>query len=159
MSIELLDRTRKVSHILSQAREDKVGFSEVCEVISDYLDSSVYVFSKRGKLLGLGESSEAGKLPGFVSRVGDFVDEHLNDRFLDVLSTKENVNLETLGFEEYDAEGFTALIAPIVLGGDRLGTFFLYRKDKSYRIDDIVFCEYCNTVFGLLLTNSDSHRT
>ena len=32
--------------------------------------------------------------------VGGYIDSMLNERLLGVLSTKENVNLETLGFEE-----------------------------------------------------------
>ena len=33
-----------------------------------------------------------------VDEVGGFIDPLLNERLLGILSTKENVNLETLGF-------------------------------------------------------------
>ncbi|MCR4605911.1 MAG: GTP-sensing pleiotropic transcriptional regulator CodY, partial [Eubacterium sp.] len=154
MSIELLDRTRKVMSLLTEESEERIGFSELCAMLSDFLSSNVYIISKRGKILGAGISEKAGSLPEFTNKVGDCVEERLNERFLSILSTKENVNLETLGFEEYDVDGLAALISPICIRGERLGSFFLYRKDRTYRIDDIILCEYCNTVTGLLLTNS-----
>lgn len=155
MSIELLDRTRKVNHLLAETSGEKVAFSDICRMMGEFLHSSVYVISRRGKLLGLYRNSEVRAIDGFKDvDLGDLADERLNDRFLSVLSTKENVNLETLGLDEYEAEGLTAMIAPIMVDGERLGTFFLYREEKTYRIDDIILCEYCNMIIGLVMTTS-----
>ena len=73
----------------------------------------------------------------------------LNERLLAVLSTKENVNLETLGFEEDEVGRFQAIIAPIEIAGERLGTLFLYKCADRYTIDDIILSEYGTTVVGL----------
>ena len=73
----------------------------------------------------------------------------LNERLLGVLSTKENVNLETLGFENIDTKRFGAVITPIEISGERLGTLFIYKCDEQYDIDDIILCEYGTTVVGL----------
>lgn len=154
MSIELLDRTRKVMSLLTEDGKDRIGFSQLCGMVSGFLSSNVYIISKRGKILGAGIDEASGSLPGFPDGVGECIEERLNERFLSILSTKENVNLETLGFEEYDVDGLTALISPVCIRGERLGSFFMYRKDRTYRIDDIILCEYCNAVIGLLLTNS-----
>ena len=155
MSIELLDRTRKVNHLLAETSGEKVAFSDICRMMGEFLHSSVYVISRRGKLLGLYKNNDVRAIDGFKdAQLGALLEERLNDRFLSVLSTKENVNLETLGLDEYEAEGLTAMIAPIMVDGDRLGTFFLYREEKTYRIDDIVLCEYCNMIIGLVMTTS-----
>lgn len=154
MSIELLDRTRKLNRLLVEPVGDKISFSKICEMVGGFLHSNVFVISRRGKLLGAYHEPDVRPLNGFLDTVGACADERMNERFLSVLSTKENVNLETLGFEEYDVEGLTALIAPIRINGERLGTFFLYREDKTYRIDDIVLCEYCEMIIGLILTTS-----
>ncbi len=155
MSIELLDRTRKVNRLLTEAGGEKVDFSDICKMVGGFLNSSVYVISRRGKLLGVYKNPEVRGIDGFKDvDLGSCADERLNDRFLSVLSTKENVNLETLGLDEYEAEGLTALIAPTLVDGDRLGTFFVYREDKTFRIDDIILCEYCNMVIGLVMTTS-----
>jgi transcriptional pleiotropic repressor len=84
-----------------------------------------------------------------VDSVGSFIDPMLNERLLTILSTKENVNLETLGFEGIDSSKFQAIITPIEIAGERLGTLFIYKTDKPYDIDDIILCEYGTTVVGL----------
>ena len=55
-------------------------------------------------------------------KVGGYVDKMFNERLLSVLSTKENVNLATLGFAEENVKKYQAIIAPIDIAGERLGT-------------------------------------
>ena len=73
----------------------------------------------------------------------------LNERLLGILYTKENVNLETLGFENGVAKTYQALITPIEIAGERLGTLLTYKQNAQYDIDDIILCEYGTTVVGL----------
>ena len=149
-SIQLLDKTRKIGKLLHNNNSSKVVFNDICYVMKGILESNVLVISKKGKVLGIGE------LPGIVplqvlltERVGTFVDSMLNERFLGVLSTKENVNLQTLGFEDEVAKQYQALISPIEIAGERLGTLFIYKQNKGFDIDDIILCEYGSTVVGL----------
>ena len=44
----------------------------------------------------------------------------LNERLLSVLSTKENVNLATLGFAEENVKKYQAIIPPLTLRGSGL---------------------------------------
>ena len=88
-----------------------------------------------------------------VDEVGGFIDPLLNERLLGVLSTKENVNLETLGFDE-DLKKYCAIITPIDIAGERLGTLFVYRYSSPYDIDDIILSEYGTTVVGLEMLRS-----
>jgi len=85
---------------------------------------------------------------------GGFIDSALNERFLSVLSTNENANLQTLGFDSKEIKDITALITPIEIAGERLGTLFMYRKKPDYDIDDIILSEYGTTVVGLGLMQS-----
>ena len=71
-----------------------------------------------------------------------------------ILSTKENVNLQTLGFEFENIRKYQALVAPIDIAGERLGTLFLYKYEKDYEIDDIILSEYGTTVVGLEMMRS-----
>ncbi len=73
--------------------------------------------------------------------------------FLAYFQQKENVNLETLGFGE-DTKPYRAIITPIDIAGERLGTLFEYRSDKEYDIDDIILTEYGTTVVGLEMMRS-----
>ena len=82
------------------------------------------------------------------------IDEMLNERLLSILSTKENVNLQTLGFSPEVVKGYQAIVTPIDIAGERLGTLFIYKKDELYEIDDIILSEYGTTVVGLEMLRS-----
>ena len=149
-SVQLLDKTRKIGKLLHNSNLGKVVFNDICRVLCDILSSNMFVISKKGKVLGIGESASVESLSGLlVDNVGSFIDPMLNERLLTILSTKENVNLETLGFEGIDSSKFQAIITPIEIAGERLGTLFIYKTDKPYDIDDIILCEYGTTVVGL----------
>ncbi|MBO6197934.1 MAG: GTP-sensing pleiotropic transcriptional regulator CodY [Butyrivibrio sp.] len=148
--MQLLDKTRKIGKLLHNSNSGKVVFNDICRVLCDILASNMFVISKKGKVLGIGESENVESLSDLlVDNVGSFIDPMLNERLLTILSTKENVNLETLGFEGIDFSKFQAIITPIEIAGERLGTLFIYKTDKPYDIDDIILCEYGTTVVGL----------
>lgn len=149
-SVQLLDKTRKIGKLLHNNNSSKVVFNDICKVMREILVSNVLVISRKGKVLGIGESEKTETITELLgNRVGEFIDSMLNERFLGVLSTKENVNLETLGFEKIDTSRYQAIIAPIEIAGERLGTLFIYKCDDNYDIDDIILCEYGTTVVGL----------
>ncbi|MCR5669788.1 MAG: GTP-sensing pleiotropic transcriptional regulator CodY [Butyrivibrio sp.] len=149
-SVQLLDKTRKIGKLLHNSNSGKVVFNDICRVLCDILSSNMFVISKKGKVLGIGENAGVESLSDLlVDNVGSFIDPMLNERLLTILSTKENVNLETLGFEGIDSSKFQAIITPIEIAGERLGTLFIYKTDKPYDIDDIILCEYGTTVVGL----------
>ena len=149
-SVQLLDKTRKIGKLLHNNNSSKVVFNDICKVMREILVSNVLVISRKGKVLGIGESDKTETITELLgNRVGEFIDPMLNERFLGVLSTKENVNLETLGFEKIDVTRYQAIIAPIEIAGERLGTLFIYKCDDNYDIDDIILCEYGTTVVGL----------
>ena len=133
----------------------RVEFNDICDVLSGILESNILVISKKGKVLGTGFFNGVDVIDELIyDRVGGFVDNMLNERLLSILSTKENVNLATLGFATDNVKKFEALIAPVEIAGERLGTLFLYKSDNSYEIDDIILCEYGATVVGLEMMRS-----
>ncbi len=154
-SVQLLDKTRKIGKLLHNNNSSKVVFNDICDVMKDILLSNVLVISKKGKILGVGNRSEIEAITELLyGEVGKFTDPLLNDRLLSVLSTKENVNLSTLGFEKTDIKKYQAVIAPIEIAGERLGTLFLYKCNEQYDIDDIILTEYGCTVVGLEMLRS-----
>ena len=147
--VQLLDKTRKIGKLLHNNNSSKVVFTDICNVMQETLLSNVLVISRKGKILGISGENKDQVEDLIRSEVGKFIDPLLNERMLAVLSTKENVNLATLGFEQDDLDEVSAIVSPIEIAGDRLGTLFLYRHGKSFSIDDIILCEYGTTVVGL----------
>lgn len=155
MSVQLLDKTRKINKLLHNNNSSKVVFNDICEVLTDILLSNVLVVSKKGKVLGVSHCSNVESIEELIrNEVGGHIDEMLNERLLNILSTKENVNLSTLGFNAKDVKGYQAIITPIDIAGERLGTLFIYKKDEIYEIDDIILSEYGTTVVGLEMLRS-----
>ena len=159
MSVQLLDKTRKINKLLHNNNSHKVVFNDICEVLSNILLSNVLVISRKGKVLGIKNRQDIEVIDELINNeVGGYIDSLLNERLLGVLSTKENVNLETLGFEHTEIDRYQAIITPIDIAGERLGTVFMYRKEHHYEIDDIILVEYGTTVVGLEMLRSVSEE-
>ncbi len=155
MSVQLLDKTRKINKLLHNNNSTKVVFNDICLVLSDILNSNILVISKKGKILGSSSINNVEEIKELISHeVGSIVDQMLNERLLAILSTKENVNLSTLGFGSDASRKFQVIIAPIDIAGERLGTLFIYKCNEQYDIDDIILSEYGTTVVGLEMMRS-----
>lgn len=157
MSVLLLDNTRKITRLLHNNRSSKVVFNDICSVLTDCLDSNILVLSSKGKVLGSCTCNTVSEIKELISKnVGSHIDKLLNARLLNILSTQDNVNLNTLGFENVDSSKTTAIISPIEIAGERLGTIFIYRSYRQYDIDDIILAEYGTTVVGLEILRSEN---
>jgi transcriptional pleiotropic repressor len=155
MSVQLLDKTRKINKLLHNNNSSKVVFNDICDVLTETMESNVLVVSKKGKILGIGRCAGVELIQELIeNKVGTLVDKMLNERMLNVLSTKENVNLQTLGFSSDVAKDYQAIVTPIDIAGERLGTLFMYKKAEAYEIDDIILSEYGTTVVGLEMLRS-----
>lgn len=159
MSIQLLDKTRKINKLLHNNASSVFVFSDVCKVLSEVLCSNVLVISKTGKILGISNFKDIPIINGFLKNsIGEYVEKDLNDRLLSILSTNENVNLANLGFDKTEVKSYSAIITPIDIAGERLGTLFIYRQNEVYEIEDIILAEYGNTVVGLEMIRSVSEE-
>ncbi|MGP1349733.1 MAG: GTP-sensing pleiotropic transcriptional regulator CodY [Stomatobaculum sp.] len=155
MSVQLLDKTRKINQLLQNSNGSKVIFSDICEILSGIIDGNALVISKKGKILGEGLKEHASDLGALVPEgVGNFVDPLFDERVLSILSTKENVNLETLGFDKDAVSSYQAIVSPVFIAGERLGTLMAYRTGGGFDIDDIIISEYAATVIGMAMRQS-----
>lgn len=155
MSVQLLDKTRKINKLLHNNNSNMVVFNDICDVLGDILESNILVISKKGKVLGIKNRAGIEMIKELISNsVGGHIDPLLNERLLNILSTKENVNLITLGFAGEHIEQYEAIITPIDIAGERLGTLFIYRYQRPFEIDDIILSEYGTTVVGLEMLRS-----
>ena len=155
MSVQLLDKTRKINKLLHNNNSHKVVFNDICLVLSEILESNILVISKKGKVLGIKNRTDISPIKELIQdSVGGYIDGVFNERLLNILSTMEYVNLATLGFEFDGVDDYQAIINPIDIAGERLGTLFIYKAGKPYSIDDIILSEYGTTVVGLEMMRS-----
>ena len=155
MGVQLLDKTRKINKLLHNNNSNMVVFNDICEVLSEILESNILVISKKGKVLGIKNRVGISVIHELIcDNVGGHIDTLLNERLLSILSTKENVNLITLGFTSEGIQNYEAIVTPIDIAGERLGTLFIYRDKLPYEIDDIILSEYGTTVVGLEMLRS-----
>lgn len=47
MGVQLLDKTRKINKLLHNNNSSKVVFNDICDVLTEILESNVLVVSKR----------------------------------------------------------------------------------------------------------------
>ena len=148
-NVQLLDKTRKIERLLHNNSTGKVVFNDICAVMSEIMESSILVLSHKGKVIGVANREGVTPIGSLVKDgLGEVIDKDLNERLLSILSTNENVMLGALGFDAEDSD-HNAIICPIEIAGERLGTVFIYNEGRPYDIDDIIICEYGTTVVGL----------
>jgi transcriptional pleiotropic repressor len=158
-NVVLLDNTRKIEKLIHNNDTGKVVFNDICKVMSEILQAHILVISKKGKVLGVGECKKVNAAHGMiVEEIGTFVDPELNTRLLDVLSTHENVALQTLGFFASEDKDLMGIVLPIEVAGERLGTVFIYKDGEHFDIDDIILSEYGTTVVGLEMLRAVSEE-
>lgn len=149
-SVQLLDKTRKINKFLHNNSSQKTDYNELAGVLSDVLASNVLIIGKSGRILGAGYKTDIDIIVKPLNGLTDDKIEALfNERMLNVLSTKENVNLQILGFPEIICRKYFATITPVDIAGKRFGTIFTYNTHGPYDIEDIILCEYGATVVGL----------
>ena len=66
MSVQLLDKTRKINKLLHNNNSQKVVFNDICKILSDILLSNILVISKKGKVLGVGLCSGVDEIEELI---------------------------------------------------------------------------------------------
>ena len=67
MSVQLLDKTRKINKLLHNNNSSKVVFNDICEVLTEILNSNILVVSRKGKVLGISKKEEIRPLTELIN--------------------------------------------------------------------------------------------
>ena len=78
MSIQLLDKTRKINRLLNDKHSSKVAFADICFVLGQMLLANAYIISSKGKLLGTYVNDD-GMIPSFQSKRGSYIETMFNE--------------------------------------------------------------------------------
>ena len=81
MSVQLLDKTRKINRLLHNNNSSKVVFNDICAILTEILHSNVLVISKKGKVLGISQDDNVEVLQELLEHTkGSLIDDTLNGR-------------------------------------------------------------------------------
>ena len=106
MSVQLLDKTRKINKLLHNNNSHKVVFNDICKVLSEILLSNILVISKKGKVLGV------SIWPG-VDEIEELIELlDLQKRMLK--NTRRSLHLSTLQVRDWEHYLFTNQTASMI---------------------------------------------
>lgn len=157
--MSLLNKTRKLNKILQKSGTEPVVFDDICEILSDELNSDVYVVSRRGKILGHRFIRQFTPKDEYAYILDDMrFDDEYNEVLLRIGETLTNLKSDerfVLNIEnEYEDKNKITTIVPINGNRERLGTLILVSLDGEYTDEDIVLAEYSATIIGLEILRS-----
>ena len=157
--MSLLAKTRMLNKILQKSGTEPVVFDDICNLLSDVLQCSVYIVSRKGKILGynLSNGYECDIVKDEIIKNMRFPEQY-NNSLLNINETRENLtNRDICVFQdnkECKVENKITTIVPINGNRERLGTLVLARFDKDFTDEDLVLVEYSATIVGLEILRS-----
>jgi transcriptional pleiotropic repressor len=154
--MSLLKKTRKLNRLLQKAAGHAVNFMEMADVLKEIINADIFVFSRKGKILGYALAN-----PFHNAKLGQMIEKDrkslvdYNPLLLNIQETTSNLDTDSpyshiaeklhdvFGKQEY------LTIVPILGGGERLGTLVLSRMNPEFGEDDLILAEYGSTIVGM----------
>ncbi|CAG7603153.1 GTP-sensing transcriptional pleiotropic repressor CodY [Paenibacillus solanacearum] len=149
----LLMKTRRLNKLLQNEAGKTVSFMDMAAVLSDILQSDIFVVSRKGKVLGsaLVSVKDAVIASESVIQENRFPSEY-NELLLKVQETSSNLSagseFDVFGDHSGDSS-FLITIVPVLGGGERLGTLVLTKRNGQFIDDDLILAEYGSTVVAM----------
>ncbi len=150
----LLSKTRQLNRLLQQAAGQAVNFMEMAQVLKETLHSNVFVFSRKGKMLGYAFMDAQEEKWSSITDENHRIPHEYNQILLQIhetySNTEANSSYEMLLDQLQPLFGQTYVtIIPIIGGGDRLGSLVIERSNHPFVDDDLILSEYGSTIIGM----------
>ena len=160
MSADLLSKVRKLNWVLQESATGAFSFNELCGILSDLMDSNVYIINKSDKVLGVHYKirSDSSTITDPETGKEKFPNEY-NEALLKIVNTQANLKgEEALAIFKYDYDTADKLhtVVPILGGGQRIGTLVLARYAPEFTDEELVLSEYGATLVGLEIQRQKS---
>lgn len=153
MAQHILEKVRRLNWLLQESTTGTLSYDELSEVLSDLMDSNVYITDKTGKILGVAYKIQEDSTVISDPETGDSIlPVQTNKELLKITDTKANVIGDiAVGIfkEERGTKNKLHTIVPVLGGKERVGTLILARYDEEFSEEDLVLSEYGATVVGL----------
>ncbi len=157
---DVLNKVRKLNWLLQESPTGAFSFNEMCGVLSDLMDSNVYVVNAKGKIIGVNYKIRSDSFAISDPETGtETLPAEYNQELMSVRETTANLSGdEALKIFKYDYDTSDKLhtIIPILGGGKRWGTMVMTRYTPTFTDEDLVLGEYGATVIGLEIQRQKS---
>lgn len=160
MEKTLLEKVRKMNWVFQESSSGAFSFSDLCRILSELLDSNIYILGMRGKLISSYQIDANDNLMAFdvedgVKRLSEpFVEE-----LLKMNETRENLTSEDFpeAYRQYaeDSRKYQTIV-PIFAAKQRWGTLVLTRAGMRLSDEDMVLAEYGAVILGLEMQKNDA---
>ncbi len=162
----LLEKTRTINKLLQKTAGNPVEFTEMAKVLSDLIDSNIYIVGRRGKILGYAfmDGFQCGVIEDIVTKTERFPESY-NEDLLRITQTQANLKKNpkecVFGVASEQGclfDGKITTVVPIMGGGERQGTLLLAKFDKEFTHEDLILSEYGATVIGMEILRAKAER-
>lgn len=163
MESNILSKMRNLNSILQTSGATHLSFKDLCSTMMNILDSNVYVVSKRGKILGVSLYDHEDSAVVLSEGGEHFFSAEEQENLMKINETLFNITQDKL-IEVFknDLGSYSKFvtIVPVIGNAQRLGTFIIARREKSYLEEDLILAEYAATIIGLeiIRAKSDAHE-
>ncbi len=142
----LLNKMKNFTQLL-QNEGNQVEFQDLCRALRESMDdnTSVYLISKRGKLLAYSLEEGFENTPFDQEWLGlELVPESLNSSLLKMgaIGTISGPNGEVI------------LVAPVVGATKRVGSILFVRNEANFSEEDDVIVEFSSTAVGMIIAHA-----
>lgn len=163
----LLEKTRTINKLLQKSAGHPVEFTEMAKVLSDLIDSNVYIVGRRGKILGYAfmDGFYCHTIDEIVKKTERFP-ENYNEDLLRINKTQANLTkvadecvFGVASEKGCEFSGKISTVVPIVGGGERQGTLLLAKfSEPGFVPGDLILAEYGATVIGMEILRAKAER-
>lgn len=163
MDSNILLKMRKLNGILQTSGATQLSFQDLCFTMMNILDSNVYVINKKSKVLGVSLFDQEDSAVIHTTSGEQLFDAEDNTRLLQYNETLFNLTQEAVTeVLKNDTTSYSKFvtIVPIIGNAQRLGTFIIAKREKSYLEEDLILAEYAATIIGIeiIRAKSDEHE-
>ena len=152
MSIQLLDKTRRINNVLKSVDSDRAFFDEILKALSELILSDVFFVDR--------ESAVISKTEGHLKKecynsicANEKIAEEIAEWIFQINSTKENVFMEDIGRISLTAT--YAIAVPVQVCGKKHGVLLALRHYDPYDVEDVILTEYVANLLGVKQNDSD----
>ncbi|MBO8137988.1 MAG: GTP-sensing pleiotropic transcriptional regulator CodY [Desulfotomaculum sp.] len=160
----LLERTRAINSLLQKSAGYPVDYAEIAAVLSENIQSNVYIIDRRGRALGYAfmDNFDCDIMKDIVEGSKRFPEDY-NNHLLKIDETHANFCQTHNACVFFEDEGCrhsnkVTTVVPILGAGSRLGTLVLAKYNENFTDDDLILAEYGATVVAMEILRARADR-